>query len=1098
MPHSIFIANRAEIAIRIARACRDLGMRSVAAYALDDAASQHICRADAAVALGKHGAAAYLDVEGLVDAAKRAGCTAVHPGYGFLSESAQFAEACAAAGLIFIGPAPDVLRLFGDKSAARRVAQTCGVPVLAGTAAPVDLASAQRFFADAQDQGMMIKAVAGGGGRGMRVVLSADEIAPALEAAGQEALAAFGCADLYCEALVRNARHIEVQILGDGQGGIVDFGERECSLQRRRQKVVEIAPSPSLTNTVRERIIGAAVRMARETRYQGLGTFEFLVDGNEPEHFVFIETNPRLQVEHTVTEEVYGVDLVQAQIRIAFGASLQTLRESWPAQLQPSGYAVQLRVNMETMQPDGKVVPSTGQISRYDLPAGPGIRIDDFGYVGYQTSTSFDALLAKVIVHARAGAYADLIARARRALGELCVQGVDTNVSYLAAVLDAPAVLANEVSTDWLDTHAQMLAAHAARWVAPASFKVEPHVTAAIHVETSAAPQGTQALISPMQGVVRSIHVHPGDAVCKGQQVAILEAMKMQHAVQAMTDGVVHTLLAEEGSSVRQGDVLAYIEPGAAGGAQSQASNVSTQQESEHGMVAEIAELKHRRQLALQMGGEEGIKRQHARGKLTARERIDALADRGSFAETMALAGAATYDGLALTQFTPKPYVEGVIRLDGRKVFVNASDFTVRGGSAGFIIGLGAETALNERALAWRLPLVRLLDAAGGSVRSFEEIGRTYLPDGNIWTAIDVKLLNAVPVVSAVLGSVAGLPAILAPLSHFSVMVKDISQIFPGGPPVVKAALGVDITKEALGGDQIHTRISGCIDNLAVNEQDAYAQIRRFLSYLPASVDELPARIASDDSPDRVDEALLSVIPKDRRRPFDAHRLLQFLVDRDSFFEIAPDHGKSRITGLARFNGYPVGIMCNNPRVNGGATDVAAGGKASRLIQLCNTFHLPLISLADEPGFQVGLEAEKLGIERAGARMVSTVCMSEMPWCTVVIGRLYGVGGQSHHRPSGMYRRFAWPSASWGSMHIAGGVAAAYRSEIERADDPAAKQAEIEARLHALASPFRTAEATGQDIIDPRETRALLCDFVEDAQRVLAGQLGVRNLPYLP
>jgi len=513
----------------------------------------------------------------------------------------------------------------------------------------------------------------------------------------------------------------------------------------------------------------------------------------------------------------------------------------------------------------------------------------------------------------------------------------------------------------------------------------------------------------------------------------------------------------------------------------------------------EIAELERRKHLARQMGGPEGVVRQKQRGKLTARERIDALADPGSFRESMGLVGSSTYEGNELSRFVPKPQVEGTMTLDGRKAVVKASDFTVRGGAGGSSTGqLGQELPSSLRALEWRLPLVRLLDAAGGSVRGFEELGRTYLPDGNIYTAPEVKLLSLAPVVSAVLGSVAGLPAIFGPLSHFSVMVKGISHLFPGGPPVVKAALGHDITKEELGGDQIHVGMSGCIDNLAETEQDAFFQIRRFLSYLPSSVDEMAPRVASNDAPDRADENLLSFVPRNRRRPFDGRKLVAHIVDQGSFFEIAPRYGRSRVTGLARLNGFPVGIMANNPMFNGGATDVAAGSKAMRLIQLCNTFHLPLISLADEPGFQVGLDAEKQGIERAGARLVSMVCLSEMPWCTVVIGRLYGVAGQCHHRPSGMFRRYCWPSANWGSMHISGGAAAAYRREIENAPDPEVKRQEIEARLNAIASPFRTAEATGQDIIDPRETRALLCEFVQDAQRVLARQLGPPAMPYLP
>jgi acetyl-CoA carboxylase carboxyltransferase component len=514
---------------------------------------------------------------------------------------------------------------------------------------------------------------------------------------------------------------------------------------------------------------------------------------------------------------------------------------------------------------------------------------------------------------------------------------------------------------------------------------------------------------------------------------------------------------------------------------------------------AEVDELERRRELARRMGGPEGIARQHSQGKLTVRERLELLADKGSLREFMGLSGKAVYDERGqLADFTPKASVEGVCTLDGRKVVVSGGDFTVRGGSGGGSFGgLGMELSANRRALEWRLPYIRLLDAAGGSVRSFEEMGRTYLPDGNTMSATDVKLLPVVPVVSAVLGSVAGLPAVNACFAHFNLMVKGTSQLFPGGPPVVKAALGYDVTKEELGGFEMHARLSGVIDNLAETEQDAFAMIRRFLSYLPSNVWEMAPRCTPADDPQRMDERLLSIIPRDRKRAYDAHKIIESVVDLGSFFEIAALYGRARITGLARINGYPVGVMANN-QMWGGSTDVAGGEKVMRLIQLCDTFHLPLVSFADEPGFMVGLDSERKGIERAGARLVIISCESQMPWVTVVVGQLYGVAGQCQHRPTGMFQRYAWPSANWGSMHIEGGASAAYRREIESAPDPEARRMEIEARLKAIASPFRTAEATGQDIIDPRETRPLLCEFVEEAQTVLRTQLGPTAVPYRP
>ena len=513
----------------------------------------------------------------------------------------------------------------------------------------------------------------------------------------------------------------------------------------------------------------------------------------------------------------------------------------------------------------------------------------------------------------------------------------------------------------------------------------------------------------------------------------------------------------------------------------------------------ELEELERRRELAERMGGPEGIARQHERGKLTVRERIAALADPGSFREFMGLAGRGVYEGDRLASFTPKPSVEGTCTLGGRKVIVTGGDFTVRGGSAGGHGGtLGSEATPSRRALEWRLPYVRLLDAAGGSVRSFEEIGRTYLPDGNVWSAIDVELLRNVPVVSAVMGSVAGLPAVNACLAHFNLMVKGTSQLFPGGPPVVKAALGYEISKEQLGGEQVHAFESGVVDNLAESEEQAFELIRGFLGYLPSNVWELPPRVEPADSPERRDEELLSIVSRDRRKPYDGHDIVTRVVDRGSFFEIAPFFGRSRITGLARVDGHPVGVMANNPMFLGGSTDVSGGEKVIRLLQLCDTFHLPLVSFADEPGFMVGLESEKRGIERAGARLVCVTCDSRMPWITLVVRRLYGVAGQCQHRPSGMFRRYAWPSARWGSMHIQGGASAAYRREIASAPDPDLRRREIEARLEAIASPFRTAEVSGQDIIDPRDTRLLLCEFVGEAQSVLRTQLGPAAAPYRP
>lgn len=511
----------------------------------------------------------------------------------------------------------------------------------------------------------------------------------------------------------------------------------------------------------------------------------------------------------------------------------------------------------------------------------------------------------------------------------------------------------------------------------------------------------------------------------------------------------------------------------------------------------EVEELERRRAFSEEMGGEAGIAEQRRRGKLTVRERIRLIADNNEFKEIGQLAGAATYEHNKLVHVRPSNMVIGTAKIDGRTAVVTAGDFTVRGGSADGSIGNKGGHA-QTMAAEWKLPFIRLLDATGGSVKTFEQIGRTYIPTNPVTPGIE-KLLCEVPVVGAILGSVAGLPAVDACLAHFNVMVKGISQLFPGGPPVVKAALGVDISKEELGDERTQVFESGAVDNLADTEEEAFDMIRQFLSYLPSNVWQMPPRGDTSDDPNRRDEELISIIPREKRRTYNPRRILKAVVDQDSFFEITPHYGRSRIVGLARMHGYPVGVMINNPNRIGGSMDVSAGVKVIRFLQLCDTFHLPMLYLADEPGFMVGPEQQSLGIVRAGAKMICATLRTRMPWMSVIIRQLYGVAGQCHDRPGGMFKRVAWPSGHWGSMHIAGGVSAAYRRIIAESDNPESKQQEIEAKLEALSSPFKTAEAFNiEEIIDPRETRPLMCEFVELAQEHLKTQLGPSPTPYMP
>lgn len=511
----------------------------------------------------------------------------------------------------------------------------------------------------------------------------------------------------------------------------------------------------------------------------------------------------------------------------------------------------------------------------------------------------------------------------------------------------------------------------------------------------------------------------------------------------------------------------------------------------------EVNEIERRRALAYRMGGEERVRDQHERGKLTVRERIDALVDEGSFLERGVLAGSAEYEGTELKDFRSSPFVMGLAEIDGRTIAVGGGDFTARG-RPGTPSGGGGGGPLNkggfveQMALELKVPLVRLIDAFGADIRAIEAIGRTYIPANPNWE-IATQLIGEVPVVSAALGSVAGLPAAQVGAAHFSVMVKEVAQVFAAGPPVVVRALGLEVSKEDLGGHQVHARGSGLVDNEAEDEADAFRQIRAFLSYLPSSVWELPPVHGCGDSPERRDEELLSVIPRDRQRPYDARRMVAHVMDQGSVFEMGRYYGRSLITMFARLDGQPVGVMANDPLWLGGSMDARAARKMEKFVDLCDTFHLPVVNFVDQPGFMIGPAAESEGTLQAGVRALAAVYQASIPWASVIVRRVYGVAGAGHQNHSRYNYRIAWPSGEWGSIPIEGGAMAAYRRQIDEADDPKAALKEIEEKLVAMRSPFRTAEAFNiEDIIDPRETRPLLCQWVKRAQRQLPATLGLR------
>jgi acetyl-CoA carboxylase carboxyltransferase component len=505
----------------------------------------------------------------------------------------------------------------------------------------------------------------------------------------------------------------------------------------------------------------------------------------------------------------------------------------------------------------------------------------------------------------------------------------------------------------------------------------------------------------------------------------------------------------------------------------------------------ELEELRRREELAKRMGGPEKVARQHERGRLTVRERIERLLDSGSFHETGALAGQAEYgDDGEVREFTPANMVVGHGRIDGRRAVVQGDDFTVRGGAADAAIWqkmVYAERMAHEL----RLPLVRLVDGTGGggSVKTIESMGFTYVP---FVPGLELAMANLsrVPVVGTALGPVAGLGAARVVASHFSVIVRETAQLFVAGPPVVAWAMGALPDKEELGGSRLQTRAGG-VDNEAADEDDALAQVRRFLSYLPTSVWEPPPVAPAQDPSDRREEELLAVVPRERRQPYKVRGILEAIFDRGSVFELGPRYGRSLVTALARLGGRPVGVMASDPVHYAGGLTGDASDKLARFVDLCDQFHLPVVNFVDQPGFVVGIEAERANTMRRGARAIAAVHQATVPWVSILVRKVFGVAGATHGDASRLNLRYAWPSGDWGSLPVEGGIEAAYRRELEAAEDPEGLRTEIQERLDAVRSPFRTAERFGvEEIIDPRDTRPILCDWAERAHELVAADVG--------
>ncbi len=1106
----LLIANRGEIAIRIARTAAAMGIATVAVHAEDDAASLHTRRTDEVWALKGRGVAAYLDAAGIVAAARETGCDSMHPGYGFLAENAAFARACEEAGLIFVGPTPASLELFGDKAAARAFAERHAVPVVPGTCGATDLATARAFMAGlGADAAVMVKAIAGGGGRGMRPVRALDDLAAAFERCRAEALAAFGNGDLYVERLFPRARHIEVQAIGDGSGAVAHLWERECSVQRQRQKLIEIAPAPGLATGTRARLLDAAVRLAGATRYRSAGTFEFLVDatnnGDDAE-IAFIEANARLQVEHTVTEEITGVDLVEAQLRLAGGESLADIGLTQKDIPAPRGIALQARVNLETMTEDGNAKPAGGVLSAYEPPSGAGLRVDGYGYAGYRTNPAYDSLLAKTIATAPSGRLADVAARAGRALAEFRIAGAETNIPFLRAILRHPGFLNGDAHTRFVEENIAALRASAAEpaqrlWFEPAAAPAAPR-TAGIRLRTNDplavvalgkggdtavamddavppesglaaeidAPDGTSPVPAPMQGTIVSLEAAEGATVRRGQCLLVMEAMKMQHEIVAPIGGIVRAVTVAVGDTVFEGHPLLFVEEtGEADGA------VAAEQKIDLNAIRpDLAEVLARREKTFDAARPAAVARRRKTGQRTARENLADLVDPGSFVEYGGLAVAARRTTTPLSQLIDESpadgFVMGLAHINGdlfpdetSRVVAGAYDYTVMAGTQGKK-SHKKQDRMYELAEQWRLPTVIFTEGGGGRGSDPDFIS---ILGGTSDTFHQFpRLSGLVPVVGIASGRCFAGNAVLLGCCDVIVATANAT-IGMAGPAMIEGGgLGV-YRPEEVGPMSIQVP-NGVVDISVADEREGALVARKYLSYFQGRVKDW----------DCADQHLLRhAVPENRMRAYDMRALIHTLADTGSVLELRQGFGFGMITALLRVEGRPMGVVANNPLHLGGAIDSDAADKAARFMQLCDAHDVPLLYLCDTPGNMVGPEAEKTALVRHCARAYVVGANVTVPTFMVITRKAYGLGAQAMGGGNLQIGAFcvSWPTGEFGGMGLEGKVKLGNQRAFAALASPAERLALYE---KLVAEEYERGKALNvgslyevDDVIDPAETR---------------------------
>ncbi|RVX69321.1 hypothetical protein B0A52_06915 [Exophiala mesophila] len=1107
-PIKILIANRSEIACRLIRTYSlSSTVQTVALFTPSEKDQTHVRLADSSVQLPGEGAGAYLDAASIVNIAKQHGCWGIAPGYGFLSEDAGFVRLCEEQGISFIGPSSEQLAQLGNKISARSLAANVGIPVLNGTKTGLERGSS---IADVLAFGktlgpgskIILKAAAGGGGRGIRIVDdNTDEqaIRSAYQACQREAQASFGDGSLFAERYLHGAKHIEVQLLGDGTGQVCHFWERECSLQRRNQKVVEIAPSPSITSRLRKAIIDDAVKLGKAVKLRSLATIEFLVDAGT-ENYYFMEANPRIQVEHTITEQINAVDLVDLQLRVALG---QTLGDLGITREPPSPRltSIQLRINAESFKQDGNAQPEAGTIRQGHFPTGAGVRVETAleGGRKYAVSPLFDSLLAKLIVTSTS--YDSALRLARWAIGETRIVGCRTNQAFLMALLDSQPVQQGKSNILTIQDNFEALYNATQQFEDTLRAQADTTSEEATSPTEGAAkverPAGSEELIAHVTGVVLSVLVSEGDEITAGQELAVLVAMKMEHSVRSPCDGVVAKVAVTQGQQVNAGDPLLFTI--AHGETSSTNTNDQTETEDPEQLRPELTELNDRKAFLQYAGREEDVAKRHANGYLTGRENLDLLVDKESFIETGDLVVAAQRKRYPMPYLLARTSGDGIIvgwaKINAHPVAVVIGDYLVLAGTQGHFHHQKLDRIF-QSVIDHPAPVVLYAEGGGGRPGDTDHLGMAGLKTPSFGLMGQIKA-RGIPSVAVVNGyCFAGNAAFLGTCDIIiatrggskDAPSKKLTTIGMGGQAMIEGGGLGRFEHHHIGPVDVHMR-SGGIDVLVDTEVEAAPLVRKIVAMfthpqLP------PGKSGYTSDPLRLRTAVPPL--SSRRRAYDVRRVINLLLDDDSFIEFSPEWGLSVLTGFGRINGHAVAIMASNSSSPlGGAIDVASGAKVNRLLRLLIRLGgMHLISLCDTPGFMVGPDFER-SVEAQGAGSTYR-CFGD--WfgnsqefallggrvLGIVLRNGFGLGAQAMLGGASMGNSMcvAWPSAVFGGMGIEGAVRLAYRKELEAIENLEMRQKKEQEMIDAMYSEGKAINmamaAEIDSVIDPAMTRKWL------------------------